>query len=86
MKRISFFLTIIFALVLTCQPCFSETKAENKLQAGTVVLFGKYEKDNKLENGPEPIEWVILDIKDNKALLVTTQAIDCLAFNTDNSY
>lgn len=44
-------------------------KASRKL--GSVVLLGHYEQDGVAENGPEPIEWIITAISDDKALLLS---------------
>ena len=30
------------------------------LEKGDSFLFGKYEQDGNIENGPEPIEWIVL--------------------------
>lgn len=42
-----------------------------------VVEFGAYEQDNKLTNGKESIEWLVLDEKDGKKLLLSKYALDC---------
>ncbi|MDO4182811.1 MAG: DUF6273 domain-containing protein [Coriobacteriia bacterium] len=51
-------------------------------QVGDYVLFGKYEQDNNLENGPEDIEWRVLDEQNGKKLLVSRYALDCQRYNT----
>lgn len=45
---------------------------------GTVVRFGRYEQDDNLENGPEEIEWIVLDFdgKKNSALLLSKYGLD----------
>lgn len=45
---------------------------------GTVVRFGRYEQDDNLENGPEEIEWIVLDFdgKKNRALLLSKYGLD----------
>lgn len=48
---------------------------------GDYVLFGSYEQDNDLENGKEDIEWLVLDIKDDKALLISKYGLDCKPYN-----
>ena len=49
---------------------------------GTTVTFGSYEQDNNLENGPEPIEWIVLDVQDGKALLLSKYGLDAQPYNT----
>lgn len=52
---------------------------------GYEVIFGWYEQDNNLENGPEPVEWIVLDAQDGKSLLLSKYGLDAKAFNvTDN--
>ena len=48
---------------------------------GEVVEFGHYEQDNDLENGQEPIEWIVLDVQDGKSLIISKYGLDCKPFN-----
>ena len=50
-------------------------------QIGSFVTFGVYEQDSKLENGAEPIEWIVLDVQDGISLLVSRYALDWQPFN-----
>ena len=45
---------------------------------GNIVTFGHYEQDNDPENGPEEIEWIVLeyDEQENKALLISKYGLD----------
>lgn len=43
---------------------------------GTHILFGRYEQDDDLSNGQEPLEWIILDRTGDKVLLITKDIID----------
>ena len=45
-------------------------------KAGDIITFGSYEQDNNLENGAEPIEWLVLDIQDGRALVISKYALD----------
>lgn len=40
------------------------------------VTFGAYEQDGNLENGQEPIEWIILDKDDDRMLLISKYILD----------
>ena len=51
-------------------------------QIGDIVTFGRYEQDNDLTNGAEPIEWIVLDVQNGKSLLISRYALDCQPFNT----
>nr|WP_269141877.1 DUF6273 domain-containing protein [Lientehia hominis] len=46
------------------------------LQVGCHVRFGHYEQDNDLNNGPEIIEWRILDRDQDKILVVSEYVLD----------
>ena len=46
------------------------------LQVGDIVYFGSYEQDHDYTNGKEPIEWLVLDVQDNKALLLSKNVLD----------
>ena len=48
---------------------------------GNTVTFGNYEQDNNLDNGPEPIEWIVLDVQDGKALLISKCGLDAKPYH-----
>ncbi len=48
---------------------------------GDIVVIGKYEQDNNKDNGPEDIEWIVLSVEDNKALLISKYLLDAVPFN-----
>lgn len=50
------------------------------LDVGDTFFFGKYEQDNKSKNGPEPIEWRVLDKDGRKLLIQTTKVIEEKAY------
>ena len=51
-------------------------------KAGDYVFFGAYEQDNDISNGKEDIEWLVLEVKDGKALVISKYALDCQQYNT----
>ena len=51
-------------------------------KVGDYVFFGAYEQDNNTENGKEDIEWLVLEVKDGKALVISKYALDCKHYNT----
>lgn len=51
-------------------------------KAGDYVVFGTYEQDNDTSNGKEDIEWLVLEVKDGKALVISKYALDCKPYNT----
>ena len=47
-----------------------------------VVTFGHYEQDGKSSNGAESIEWIVIDVAGNKAMLLSKYVLDCQPYNT----
>ena len=45
------------------------------------LIFGSYEQDNNLENGPEPIEWLVLKEEDGRALVVSRYALALMKYH-----
>lgn len=41
------------------------------LEVGSLVSFGRFEQDNNLKNGKEAIQWRVLDVDDETALLIS---------------
>ncbi len=56
-----------------------------KANPGDTVFFGAYEQDNNTSNGKEDVEWLVLEVKDGKALVVSKYALDCKQYNTSNT-
>ena len=50
-------------------------------KAGDYVFFGVYEQDNNTTNGKEDVEWLVLEVKDGKALVISKYALDCKPYN-----
>ena len=55
-------------------------------KAGDYVFFGSYEQDNNISNGKEDIEWLVLEVRAGKALVVSKYALDCKKYNTSYTY
>lgn len=59
------------------------TKEQLKnIKVGSYIELGTYEQDNDHSNGKEDVEWLVLEIKDGKALVVSKYALDCQQYNT----
>ena len=52
-------------------------------QIGDTVFFGKYEQDNNTSNGNEAIEWLVLDAKDDRILVISKYILDMKPFDSD---
>ena len=52
-------------------------------EEGGYVVFGAYEQDDDLMNGPEPIEWEVLDVNEKGTLLISRYVLDAQAYNEE---
>ncbi len=82
---------IIVASMLLCgilAVCFlTNPLRKAKLpKPGDIITFGTYEQDNVTENGAEPIEWMVLDVFDGKASLISVYGLDAKPFHDDGEY
>ena len=72
MKRVisAVCLVLIISLLMGASSTGEEAiSAETEIH----VYFGRYEQDNDSANGPEPIEWRVLDQKDDGSLLLISE-------------
>ena len=53
------------------------------LKVGDRFVMGYYEQDGNLNNGREPVEWIVLDVnkKDNTALVIASEALECIQYH-----
>ena len=54
-----------------------------KAKFGSYVTFGSYEQDGDPSNGKEAIEWIVLAKENDRVLLISRYALDCLEYNDD---
>ena len=52
------------------------------VEEGKYITFGSYEQDNNTSNGKENIEWLVLKVDGDKALVISKYALDCQQYNT----
>ena len=55
-------------------------KNTSRIEVGSIVFLGYYEQDNNLANGKEPIEWEVLEVDGDRALLISKYVLDCKRF------
>ena len=72
---------LVLTVLLICHCTIVDANAAEKIKSRDVITFGVYEQDNNLENGKEPIEWIVLSINDNRALLLSRYGIDNIKYN-----
>ena len=51
------------------------------VRAGDFVTFGRYEQDRDFFNRQEPIRWIVLDVQDGRALLLSQYALIAKPYN-----
>lgn len=67
------------AVCSTCTYKFNTIKLEfNKLEVGSIIKFGNYKG--------ESIEWLILAVQENKALIITKYVVDCHSFDKNHKF
>ena len=72
-KVISLVLLLVLAASLGC----AQAEALNNATVGSTVTFGNYEQGN----GQVPIEWIVLDRQEDRALLLSKCALDAKPFH-----
>lgn len=76
--------SLLFILVL-CFAIVTNAEEPQKVSIGDIITFGNYEQDNDLGNGPEPIEWIVLDVQEGKVLLLSRYCLDAMEYSNEYS-
>ena len=63
----------------------SAQKIEKILLTKEYIILGKYEQNNNTSDGKEDIEWIVLDVEDGKALVISKYALDRRTYNYSRS-
>ena len=53
------------------------------IKVGSFITYGRYFQDS--DNAKSPIEWLVLDVKGNEALLISRYALDCKQYHSGGS-
>lgn len=96
MNRMTKFMSGVLSLSLALSLLFSafpavaeeEQNTRRNPKLGSIVTFGQYEQDNDPENGPEPIEWFVvnLDKGNHRVLLLSRYVLDAYPYNLVDLY
>lgn len=86
---IAVLLLIVLGIILFIVTNSNNTKSNgsvtsdnlSSIKAGYTIKYGKYEQDNNEADGSESIEWKVLDVQDNNALIVSNAVLDCKKYN-----
>jgi len=73
--------------VRTCagQAALLANQNTRSTKAGDSITFGHYEQDNDLRNGKEPIEWLVLEVRNGRALVLSRYGLDAKAYSSDRA-
>lgn len=82
----TFYKTVKGAYIL-CKCCDGNEAGSGNGTGNTnkskTVIFGRYEQDGNLSNGPEPIEWDVLETRDGKTLLISHYVLDKVPYTKE---
>ena len=87
-RRWAIFATLTLLMVVLMSGCNQNDTSVGEFdsfiktaQEGDSFYLGTYEQDNNLDNGVEPIEWVVLEKENGYFTAITKYAIECMVFN-----
>lgn len=69
------FAAMIFMPILATAEADGGNKSESTFSVGDTVLFGKYTFDSSAKNDSDAIQWVILDMDGNNALVISKRPL-----------
>ena len=81
-KLTAILLLLAITVSLSAAPAESGSSAPVFRNAGEIVTLGRYEQDGNAGNGPEPIEWIILEMREGRCLLISRYALDAMPYHT----
>ena len=55
------------------------------INAGDEIVFGEYEQDGNSGNGKEELEWIVLSVEGDKALLLSKYALESRMVNDEDA-
>ena len=91
MKKRRMISWLLIMVLLLCSIAFPAGAEEERLPPPEIMeredldfpylIFGSYEQDNNLENGPEPIEWFVLKEEDGRAFVLSRYALALMKYH-----
>jgi len=84
-KIVSFVCALLLLLMCGCAEAKPKRPFAEDISAGDVVLYGNYEQDNVVSNGKEPIEWIVLEVDDGRALLISKDILTTYTYHNNES-
>ena len=84
-RMMNTFAVLLLAMLLCASAGCAEANTA-PVEVGSTIVFGQYEQDNDLTNGAEPIEWRVLSIEGDEALLVSHYALDSKPYDAKGGH
>lgn len=78
MKKTMMIVAILLIICLLLTAC---SQNSGKIAVGDIIKFGHYEQDNNTANGKEEIEWIVVEVQGNKAMLLSRYGLDAHRFD-----
>ena len=82
-KKILLLLFIILSMLLLAS-CGGPVPIE-KADVGDYVVLGRYEQDGNTDNGPEPIEWLVVKKNSDAIMVVSRYILDCQPYHRNRT-
>ncbi|MCR5843379.1 MAG: DUF6273 domain-containing protein [Oscillospiraceae bacterium] len=77
---------LALSVLFCCLGASVSFAADSGVKAGDVIPFGHYAQAKEASDSGEAIEWLVLDVQGNEALLISKYVLESRAFNeADNS-
>ena len=78
MKKLFALFCLLLCVFLVSSACADQIQVR-------IITFGRYEQDGNEENGPEPIEWVVLQEMGSMKLLISLKCLDARHFDKEGT-
>lgn len=84
LRRQACCLILMISVLISAAAGGEQDPLPKSLAAGDYVVFGRYEQDGDPDNGPEPVEWLVLETSESDVLLVSRYCLDTQPFHGEN--
>lgn len=81
-KKITFHALLILVFFILFANTSIGYADETPIATGDNIVFGHYEQDNNVQNSAEPIEWQVLSVDKDRALLISLNALEAISYST----
>ena len=71
------------AAFITAALLFSSCSKSADIEYGDIYVFGHFEQDGDEENGPEKLEWIVMDTGEDSMLLLSRYVLLPMRYNEE---